>query len=360
MKNTRNLFKVGQDIIDIQSGRILSIAEKLRVRLGKEKDKGKDMEKGEANEAIAPKEPKDPTTTEEKVEEDAAENATVGKRLLPPGAKSLRIWNKVGALPSEAIYLVTEYNRINEAADPFCWFMVLVELIMFYVYPLITLFMINWNLAVLFFICATTSGLRHYINAAVVIEEFGNMDLAGGETDEEKWENKSRLSTIVNDVTKGKSRNIWTMVLGAAGFGFLAIFLSAVGTSTENTDDGTFTYLPNFSYPGLSDDMRYPTCTLSNIDGGFGKESTLIDYAFMASIAYRLEENTQPALDGWFGPSGTNATYEKEYVDEFRAKYDQDNLPVFFKMFSFPEQGLGMIVIRGTSNNWDMVCFVGD
>jgi hypothetical protein len=94
------------------------------------------------------------------------------------------------------------------------------------------------------------------------------------------------------------------------------------------------------------------------MNGGFAQNSTLLDFAYMTSIAYFVDENTQPALDSWFGPSGTEAIFDKEYVDSFREKNDPNNLPVFFKMFRFPQLKLGMIVIRGTSNNWDMVGYV--
>lgn len=255
--------------------------------------------------------------------------------------------------PSEAVYLVSEYMRETEMTDAFGWFMFRVEVAIFYVYPLVTLFMINWNMAVLFFICVTTSGIRHYVNAAVVIEETGNIELVGGETPEEIWENKSRLSEIVGSVTAGKSRRVFLTVLGAGGFGFLAIFLGAVGSSVENTNTETFTYLQNFYYPPQADDMRYPTCTLSNMNGGFGSNSTLADYAFLSSVAYLLEENTQPALDEWFGIG--KAKDESDYVRDFREENDPDNLAVFFKMVSFSEVDLGMLVVRGTSNNWDML-----
>lgn len=366
LKNTRNLFKIGQDIIDVKTGLLRSRAdddekdtenqketqEPKEVTHASNDDEEEEAKKQDASrEFVGAKDQSDMDWQEE------AGQVTVS-RLLPPDAKSLRYWNRVGTKPSEAVYLVAEYNRINKATESFCWVMVGVELLVFYFYPMITLGLINGNMCGLFFLCATVAGIRHYINIGVIIEELGNMELVGGETSEEKWENKCRLNTIVDGITEGKSRKVWTSVLGAGGFGFLAIFLGAVGSSTENTDAATFTYLPNFSYPGLSNDMRYPTCTLSNMNGGFGANTTLLDYAFVASIAYVIENETQSELDSWFGPSGTEAIFDQEYVDAFRKENDPDELPVFFKMFRFPQLRFGMIVIRGTSNNWDMVRFV--
>jgi lipase ATG15 len=260
---------------------------------------------------------------------------------------------KADAAPSEAVYVVSEYKRVTEATYTFCVIMFGLELGFFFIFPLVVLFLINWNIGVLFLIVATVSGIRHYINAAVVIEETGNMDLVGGATEEEKWENKSRLNEIVEAITVGKSRKGWTMILGAGGFVFLVIFLFAVGQSTENTATETFTYLQDFYYPPMSDDMRYPTCTLSSMNGGFGANTTLADYAFLSSIAYRPENLTQPALDAWFGD--IVAMDEQDIVDDFRQRKDPVNSAVFFKLVSFPELRLAVIMIRGTQTNWDML-----
>ena len=73
----------------------------------------------------------------------------------------------------------------------------------------------------------------------------------------------------------------------------------------------------------------------------------------MATLAYTSEELTQPGLDAWFGEGV--ARDRTDIVDEFRAEYDANNAAVFFKLFEFPDIGLGVISIRGTSNNWDML-----
>jgi hypothetical protein len=322
LSQARNIFKVAKDLENI--------------RLNKKKKEGKDVES--------------------EVEDFEAEEALQPDRQNYPTGESKRVWEKAGTSPSEAVYLVSEYNRLNEITELFCWVMFALEIGFLFIFPLFTLLFINWNIGVMFLIVAPISGIRWYVNAAVVIEETGNMDLVGGATEEERWENKSRLNEIVGSITVGKSRKVWVSILGAGGFGFMAIFLGAVGSSTESTSTETFTYLPNFYYPPMSDDMRYPTCTLSNMNGGFGANSTLADFAFLSSIAYSPEERTQPALDNWFGD--TIAIDEQDYVDAFREREDPEKSAVFFKLFSFPEQSLAMIAIRGTSNNWDMVsCF---
>jgi hypothetical protein len=131
------------------------------------------------------------------------------------------------------------------------------------------------------------------------------------------------------------------------------MFLGAVGSSTASTSSATLNYMPNFYYPPQSDDMRYATCQLSNIRGGFGSNATMADYVFMAGTAYLPVNLTQPALDGWFGEGV--AVDEQGVVDAFRAEYDSSNQAVSFKLFSFPSVGLAIISIRGTTTNWDML-----
>ena len=309
LSNARKLSKIGKDLIDIQ---------------------------------------------QEMDSEDKAPAEIEAQDDLSPSQR--RFWKKAGTSPSEAVYMVSEYRRVNVITDKFARIMFVLEIGCLYLWPLITLLMISWNMGVLFFICVTVSGVRHYINAQVVIEETGNMDLVGGETPEIQWENKSRLNEIVTSITLARSRKLWVSILGAGGFAFLAIFLTAVGSSTEATNSDEYQYLPNFYYPPLANDMHYPTCTLTNLPGGFGTNSTMADFTFMASSAYFAKNETQPALDSWF--QDVEAIDRQDIVDEFREREDPDNSAVFFKLYTFPQYKLAMIVIRGTSNNWDMVSFV--
>mmetsp|Transcript_16499 Transcript_16499/g.46088 ORF Transcript_16499/g.46088 Transcript_16499/m.46088 type:complete len:996 (+) Transcript_16499:244-3231(+) len=266
-----------------------------------------------------------------------------------------REMQQAGEKPSEGVFLVSQYTRTTRATDKFCWIMMFLEVGVFFVYPAVTLFVIgNWNIGVLFLVVSSISAVRYYINAVVIIEETGNMELVDGDDEITRWNNKARLSDIVGSITTAKSRKVWTSILGFVGFAFIAIFLSAIGSSTEGTFNDKFTYLNDFYYPPQTDEMRYPTCTLSNFKGGFGEESTLADFAYLAGMAYRPESATQNALDGWFGNT-TTAIDNQAKVDEFRAREDKDNSAVTFKLVEFPDKDLSMIVIRGTQNNWDML-----
>jgi lipase ATG15 len=99
--------------------------------------------------------------------------------------------------------------------------------------------------------------------------------------------------------------------------------------------------------------MRYATCQLSNVRGGFGANATMADYTFMAGTAYLPVNLTQDALDGWFGEGV--AVDDQATVDAFREEFDTFNQAVVFKLFTFPSIRLAIICIRGTTTNWDML-----
>jgi hypothetical protein len=96
---------------------------------------------------------------------------------------------------SECVYLVTERYRISSPTEKFAWIMFGVEVACFFLWPFVSLFMVgNYPLALLFGLVAGITGMRYYINAAIVLEETGNMDLVDGPTEREKWRNQARLN----------------------------------------------------------------------------------------------------------------------------------------------------------------------
>lgn len=166
------------------------------------------------------KEGKDDVTDDDEVEADG-ERGDRGdeeaKDMPPPTTlrtKSLLVWNKAGKVPSEGVFLVEDYVRVTEPSDRMCYVFLVLEAIIFYVYPAGTLLYVSWNVGVLFVVVALISGIRHYVNAAVVIEETGNMELVGGSTPEKKWTRQSRLNTIVTSITVSKSKRLWLAILG--------------------------------------------------------------------------------------------------------------------------------------------------
>eukprot|EP00529_Nitzschia_sp_RCC80_P005593 CAMPEP_0113486244 /NCGR_PEP_ID=MMETSP0014_2-20120614/24896_1 /TAXON_ID=2857 /ORGANISM="Nitzschia sp." /LENGTH=992 /DNA_ID=CAMNT_0000379909 /DNA_START=67 /DNA_END=3042 /DNA_ORIENTATION=- /assembly_acc=CAM_ASM_000159 len=326
LRNTYALWKLSQDLIKIRTN----------------KKEGNDIEEVEDDreEISSP-------------DGDQSPEVAVGQASDPPAQPktlSQRVWEKSGKEPSEGAFLVVEYKRVTEAQPRICWIMMTLEIAIFFVWPNITLFIISWNVGALFLPVSIIWGIRHYVNAAVIIEETGNMDLVDG-TGEKKWENKSRLNTIIETITRNRSKKLWLSILGVGGFAFLAIFLGAVGSSTENTSDATPTPLYNFTYPPQADDMRYASCQISNIRGGFGSNATMADYVYMAGAAYLVD--AQGALDNWFGEGVV--VNEEQLVDDFRDAVDEGNSAVFFKLFNFTNIDLAVISIRGTTTPWDML-----
>jgi hypothetical protein len=78
------------------------------------------------------------------------------------------------------------------------------------------------------------------------------------------------------------------------------------------------------------------------------------DYAFLAGLAYSAShESTQRDLDGWFGKG--MAVDQSETVDAYRNETDTSSA-VSFKLVTFPNVGnFAYVLIRGTTNNWDML-----
>jgi lipase ATG15 len=205
----------------------------------------------------------------------------------------------------------------------------------------------------MFVLMAGITGLRYYVNAAVVLEETGRMDLVDGVDEYTRWQKQSRLNEIVGNITRGRSLGVWMSVLGFLGFIFLALMLLAVGTekATQATELPKV-FLDDFEYL-QQDSLRYPTCQLST---GLVDESPLtrmVDYAFLAGLAYRGTEYTQNDLDGWFG--GEQAKDNEDVVHEYRTKFVTSSA-VSFKLVTFPNSNnWAYILIRGTTNPWDML-----
>jgi hypothetical protein len=133
---------------------------------------------------------------------------------IVPRTKSEKAWDVSGEEPSEGVFVIQERKRITQPCEKFCYAMFGFEFLFFFLWPTVTLLMISWNVAILFVIVALVSAVRHYINAAVIIEETGDMELVGGRTRKKRWRNKSRLNTIVSAISAGKTKRLWVSILG--------------------------------------------------------------------------------------------------------------------------------------------------
>ena len=169
------------------------------------------------------------------------------------------------ATESHGVYLVEQTYRITKPSQRFCWAMFGIEVILLFVYPMSALFASkNYSLATFFLVIGMISGLRFYVNASLVLEETGSMDLIIGKSERDTWRKQSRLDDIIGNITRGRSRRAWTAVLGIFGFIFLGLYLGAISTGTVSTFDKPYTYLNDFEYIRVEESMQYPSCRLAS------------------------------------------------------------------------------------------------
>ena len=75
----------------------------------------------------------------------------------------------------------------------------------------------------------------------------------------------------------------------------------------------------------------------------------------MSAIAYLENDRGNRALDSWFGDTAVENLSQN--VTDFQKIYRRDNgaSSVSYRLFSFPDQDLQIISIRGTNNGWDLL-----
>ncbi|CAJ1933045.1 unnamed protein product [Cylindrotheca closterium] len=334
LRNTYTLVRLGKDLIEVRE------AKKTNYKKAQDKaQKEGDEENGQAAPPAAA------------AESEPSRRSTVTFQKTDHKAKI-----------SEAVFHITQLERHYEPTEALCWISFIVELGIFFVYPTISLFYIgDSSLGGVFVVLSIVSNIRWYMNIVTAIEETGNMDLVGGDTPAETWANKARLNQIVGSISANGAYKGWRVLMTSLGFAFILILLTTFDSGAIAAAAAPLTYLPygEWEYPGASEDMRYPTCTLSRLKGGFADQSTMLDFAWMAGAAYVADNQTQASLDTWFENS-PGVMDLQPVVDEFRSREDPKNeIAVKFKLISVPGPGAGettaIIMIRGTVNQFDML-----
>lgn len=265
---------------------------------------------------------------------------------------------KIGEKESEGIYITSVRYRITKPTRWFAFTMFGMEVFFLFFWPLVSYFAIgNWPVGILYLVFVGVTGVRYYLNAALTLEETGTMDLLDGETELQKWKAQSRFDEIVGNISRGRSKHVWNMILGFFGLIYLALFAGAVGTGQEDASQGfdvPFTYVSPelFRYQQRVDSLRYPSCTLTS-DLGDSPLQTMADYAYLAGHAYRGTEASQEELDLYF--QGLNVTDRIDLVDTIRAQTVDST--VSFKVITAPglknDGDFVYLVIRGTVTPWD-------
>jgi len=292
----------------------------------------------------------------------------------------------------EILYQVWQSYRINKITPTVVWTTFVLEIVIFYIWPMITLFFIgNYSIAILFSIMGFISLVRHYFNAPSILKELGCIDILdekeakdehnpdAAALKEEDFREKSRLNFIIGKISHGRRRNVWIYVFFSIVGIFCLLFVAAYKGASLGAPDSVPETLPAVDFQYKSEHMLpYPTCRMGNGLAAPGMENTaLLDYAYLSMIAYsdsKTDEepqegksvvtgSTQEFLDIWFGVQDDGQSIAVNEVEVVK-RYREDNSvtsAVEFKLicFSDPEDEDGtselfcVLAIRGTNNGWD-------
>lgn len=282
---------------------------------------------------------------------DATNNRKPPRRVRLPRYASEHIEG-----PNMGLYVVTHEMRVTEAAAPFCWFMMALEVGLFYVWPLVVLYSLNTKaVATVYLLAVGISGLRHYFNIVSVIEETGTMNLSPGTSRSDRWTKQSRLTDVVDRISTDKSKSLWVFFLAILTVLFLFLYFGALGGPTyDSNNNATLTYLPDYFYPPQLQDVQYPTCAFGKTGSPGLENRSLADFAFLSSLAYRSDSVVNQELEGWFG-SNENVTDESQFVTAYRTETGTTGIPVFFRLFRFEtaEGSVGIVSVRGSTDAVD-------
>ena len=251
------------------------------------------------------------------------------------------------------VFYVWETAFITRPSPLFCYVSFAIEVVFLLLWPLFTLFLNNsWGVALVFLAVGLFSSIRKYFDASSVLARTGK--IASPDDDEEPSSvvEQAQTAEIIGKVSRNQSASRWTWVFTVLVCGIYVFFLSALGSDLDFSpaDRPEIILLPDFHYPGKPD-LPYPTSKLSK---GFEipGSAQLQDFAFFAAIAYEEPTTTESILEAWFGPN--KVVDEADFVDRYREATGTDVIPVWFKLFSFPDlPGFGLVSIRGSQTKWD-------
>ena len=225
----------------------------------------------------------------------------------------------------------------------------------------------NSQSAVLFAVLGLFSAARHYLNGALLLRAYEHDYFAeiipysnDGASEEEMkrrkrgWEKKSRMYNMLR--IGNATRQFWIVVFCVCVIFFvLLVFLYVGSNDLDGYTSSTTALVGGYAYQ-RNPNLPYRTCLLTEendlLDG--------IDYAFIASLAYRHSAEAQTSLDRWFGDNV--AKVNDALVEEFRESFDFEaygmsrNSPVSYKLVqSVVDPSYVIITIRGTATVVDVL-----
>lgn len=273
-----------------------------------------------------------------------------------------RILRKKGDMLSETVYHVHERSRVTIPCDGICWALFFLEATLFFVLPLIILFCVgNMPVALLFLAVAFCSGIRRYLNPAVILKEMGTFDYlmsqrvrvdeAEAQSDRlrEDWVPRWRASNILGRISNGRSLRLWRFIFWIFAVAFATIATSAAVShespikEIETNNRQLQRIVSDFEYRPSAD--PYPMCDLPQDFGIPSKENALGDAAFLSSLAYvNGKQQVQMGLDKWYG---TNvASNQDEIISVFKGAWGGTSLK--YKLIGFNQQAGFAVITIGT------------
>ena len=253
---------------------------------------------------------------------------------------------------SRGVFHVREKHRVSEPSGCLKVFVFLLELLLCVIWPAVSLYLVeNWQLSTVFLAVAIVTTLRHYTNAAVLLEEMGEVFTPKEDADEKSaWEAQSRLSQAAGTISHGKGYLGWRFVLWLFTVAFLFLLVQSRFAESKGTSDTQATLLDDFEYVPQNS-LHYTACDFTqNIEGNLPVE--MQDYIYMAIQAYRTENATNTGLKLWYNSDIIQD--QTDIVTAFR-QTEENPSPVFYKLFTI-QQGdsiHAVVSIKGSTTAWD-------
>lgn len=173
-----------------------------------------------------------------------------------------------------------QVSKITRTKEWFTWFIVAIQVTLFYILPLINICMLqNVASAILFSILGLCAGLRHYLNPSVLLQEIGSLDsiklkdethrstknkpiLGTKPRNQRDWNGQARLSQIVA-VGNDQIRSLWNGVFAFFAFICVVLVLLALWSQDLGVYDANevMNLVDGFEYTPEST-LSYPTCQM--------------------------------------------------------------------------------------------------
>ena len=262
---------------------------------------------------------------------------------------------------SNALYEVKETFRITKPKSMFWRSILGIEVIFFFLIPLIALFTAGNNRVGIVFIIAGIITVPHVVfNSAETLSELGSLEGLNKADDMSEWRQKHRLSQIVSSISRRSG--FWLRVFLIFVVAICIVFYVAIQIEYNDGEVIEMKFAPReeFEYE-RSKFLGYSSCAMN-----LGIESpdklfrnNLADFAFLSAIAALDDDSATKALNDWFVDVKTENLNTN--VTEFKDAYKKEHTlsAVTYKLVSFPDQGdqgdqdLHIISVRGTKNGFD-------